>query len=96
MFKVQDYSGGNKRKLSTALALIGNPPVIYLDEPTAGIDPVAKRHLWSVITKLRAQGTTIILTSHRYGVFDIRVHVPSSRGVEELREKSCWEFDKKN
>jgi ATP-binding cassette, subfamily A (ABC1), member 3 len=61
---VKEYSGGNKRKLSTAVALIGNPAVIYLDEPTTGMDPGAKRHLWSVICKIRNQGRSIVLTSH--------------------------------
>lgn len=63
--QVKEYSGGNKRKLSTAVALVGDPPVIYLDEPTTGMDPVAKRHLWNVICKIRDEGKTIILTSHR-------------------------------
>lgn len=58
------YSGGNKRKLSTAISLLGNPAVVYLDEPTSGMDPGAKRHLWDVICKVRKQGKSIILTSH--------------------------------
>lgn len=62
--KVLEYSGGNKRKLSTAVALIGNPLVVYLDEPTTGMDPGAKRHLWNVIAELRKSGKTIVLTSH--------------------------------
>ncbi|XP_058835896.1 phospholipid-transporting ATPase ABCA3-like isoform X2 [Topomyia yanbarensis] len=62
--QVKAYSGGNKRKLSTALALIGNPAVIYLDEPTTGMDPGAKRNFWNVICKIRATGKAIILTSH--------------------------------
>lgn len=62
--KVSEYSGGNKRKLSTAVALIGNPSVVYLDEPTTGMDPGAKRQLWNMICKIRESGKTIILTSH--------------------------------
>lgn len=62
--QVKAYSGGNKRKLSTAVALIGNPTVIYLDEPTTGMDPGAKRNLWNVVCKVRDKGKTIILTSH--------------------------------
>ncbi|CAL8074946.1 unnamed protein product [Orchesella dallaii] len=61
---VDNYSGGNKRKLSTAVALIGNPPILFLDEPTTGMDPVARRHLWDAITLIRSQGTSIVLTSH--------------------------------
>lgn len=62
--QVKAYSGGNKRKLSTVLALLGNPSVIYLDEPTSGMDPGAKRNLWNGICRLRDSGKTIVLTSH--------------------------------
>jgi ATP-binding cassette, subfamily A (ABC1), member 3 len=62
--RTKQYSGGNKRKLSTALSLLGNPSVIYLDEPTTGMDPGAKRHLWNIICKVRDAGISIILTSH--------------------------------
>lgn len=58
------YSGGNKRKLSTAIALLGKPSVVYLDEPTTGMDPGAKRRLWQVLTRYRMKGKTIVLTSH--------------------------------
>ena len=59
-------SGGNKRKLSTAISLVGDPPIIFLDEPTTGMDPVARRLLWDTLEKVRASGRTLILTSHRY------------------------------
>ena len=59
-------SGGNKRKLSTAVALIGDPQVIFLDEPSTGVDPVARRHLWTVLSQVRASGKTLVLTSHRF------------------------------
>jgi ATP-binding cassette subfamily A (ABC1) protein 3 len=62
--KIKAFSGGNKRKLSTSLALIGNPSVIYLDEPTTGMDPGARRQLWNSIMKIRATGKSVILTSH--------------------------------
>uniref|UniRef100_A0A182MJU0 ABC transporter domain-containing protein n=1 Tax=Anopheles culicifacies TaxID=139723 RepID=A0A182MJU0_9DIPT len=62
--RTKAYSGGNKRKLSTALALIGNPSVVYLDEPTTGMDPGAKRQFWNVICKIRNSGKSIVLTSH--------------------------------
>ncbi|XP_055602217.1 phospholipid-transporting ATPase ABCA3-like [Uranotaenia lowii] len=62
--KTKEYSGGNKRKLSTALALIGNPSVVYLDEPTTGMDPGAKRQFWNMICKVRSAGKSIVLTSH--------------------------------
>lgn len=59
------YSGGNKRKLSTAVALIGNPSLIMLDEPTCGVDPVARRKLWDVLSSIRKVGQSIVLTTHR-------------------------------
>lgn len=62
--RTKQYSGGNKRKLSTALALLGKPTVVYLDEPTTGMDPGAKRQLWDVICKERSAGKSIVLTSH--------------------------------
>ncbi|CAH1108176.1 unnamed protein product [Psylliodes chrysocephalus] len=61
--KVKELSGGNKRKLSTVLSLIGDPPVLFLDEPTTGMDPVAKRYVWDTLCKLRTLGKTIVLTS---------------------------------
>ncbi|KAH8326811.1 hypothetical protein KR059_012458 [Drosophila kikkawai] len=58
------YSGGNKRKLSTAIAVIGSPSVIYLDEPTTGMDPAARRQLWNMVCRIRDSGKSIVLTSH--------------------------------
>uniref|UniRef100_A0A8D3BI61 P-type phospholipid transporter n=1 Tax=Scophthalmus maximus TaxID=52904 RepID=A0A8D3BI61_SCOMX len=58
------YSGGNKRKLSTAISLIGAPPVIFLDEPTTGMDPKAKRFLWNCIVSVTKEGRAVVLTSH--------------------------------
>ncbi|XP_076880509.1 ATP-binding cassette, sub-family A (ABC1), member 7 [Brachyhypopomus gauderio] len=58
------YSGGNKRKLSTAIALIGAPPVVFLDEPTTGMDPKAKRFLWNCILSVIREGRAVVLTSH--------------------------------
>ncbi|XP_037030388.1 phospholipid-transporting ATPase ABCA1-like [Bradysia coprophila] len=62
--KVQNYSGGNKRKISAALSLLGDPSLILLDEPTTGIDPYSKRQLWSAIINARDSGKSVILTSH--------------------------------
>lgn len=58
------YSGGNKRKLSTALALVGDPQVIFLDEPTTGMDPRARRMLWDALTAYRKNEGSIVITSH--------------------------------
>ena len=62
---VQTLSGGNKRKVSSAIAFIGKPSVVFLDEPTTGMDPAARRYLWTVIKKARDLGMTIVLTTHR-------------------------------
>ncbi|KAA3669979.1 ATP-binding cassette, subfamily A (ABC1), member 1, partial [Paragonimus westermani] len=58
------YSGGNRRKLSTAIAILGDPQVIFLDEPTSGMDPLAKRFLWDQIIRLIKSGKSVLLTSH--------------------------------
>ncbi|XP_075902997.1 ATP-binding cassette sub-family A member 2 [Nelusetta ayraudi] len=58
------YSGGNKRKLSTAIALIGYPALIFLDEPTTGMDPKARRFLWNLILDIIKTGRSVVLTSH--------------------------------
>ncbi|XP_019627958.1 PREDICTED: ATP-binding cassette sub-family A member 3-like [Branchiostoma belcheri] len=58
------YSGGNKRKLSTAIALVGDPPIVFLDEPTTGMDPVARRMLWDSLCQVRQAGRCIVITSH--------------------------------
>ncbi|XP_059192402.1 ATP-binding cassette sub-family A member 2 [Centropristis striata] len=58
------YSGGNKRKLSTAIALIGYPSLIFLDEPTTGMDPKARRFLWNLILDIIKTGRSVVLTTH--------------------------------
>ncbi|KAJ7372892.1 hypothetical protein OS493_016821 [Desmophyllum pertusum] len=55
-----NYSGGNRRKLSTAIALVGNPPIVFLDEPTTGMDPVARRFLWDTLTGVMKGGRSIV------------------------------------
>ncbi len=57
-------SGGQQQRLSIALALVNDPMVIFLDEPTTGLDPQARRNLWDVITEIRKSGKTIVLTTH--------------------------------
>jgi len=57
------YSGGNKRKLSLAIALVGSPAVVFLDEPSSGMDPVSRRHMWDIITRERTV-RSIVLTTH--------------------------------
>ena len=65
IFKSLLPSGGNKRKLSTAISLVGDPPVVFLDEPTTGMDPVARRLLWDALSRVRDDGRCIVITSHR-------------------------------
>jgi ABC-2 type transport system ATP-binding protein len=61
--KVSTYSGGMRRRLDIAMSLIGNPPVIFLDEPTTGLDPEARIEVWDAVKALAAHGTTVLLTT---------------------------------
>lgn len=61
--RVSTYSGGMRRRLDIAMSLIGNPPVIFLDEPTTGLDPEARLEVWQTIRELAAAGTTVLLTT---------------------------------
>uniref|UniRef100_A0A8P0NKN6 ATP binding cassette subfamily A member 7 n=1 Tax=Canis lupus familiaris TaxID=9615 RepID=A0A8P0NKN6_CANLF len=58
------YSGGNKRKLATAVALVGDPAVVFLDEPTTGMDPSSRRFLWNRLLAVVREGRSVVLTSH--------------------------------
>jgi ABC-2 type transport system ATP-binding protein len=61
--KVSTYSGGMRRRLDIAMSLIGNPHVIFLDEPTTGLDPAARLEVWAAVKELAGQGTTVLLTT---------------------------------
>jgi ABC-2 type transport system ATP-binding protein len=61
--KVSTYSGGMRRRLDIAMSLIGNPPVIFLDEPTTGLDPESRIEVWHSVRQLAGQGTTVLLTT---------------------------------
>lgn len=61
--KASTYSGGMRRRLDIAMSLIGNPPVIFLDEPTTGLDPQARNEVWLTIRQLAKSGTTVLLTT---------------------------------
>ena len=61
--KVAEYSGGMRRRLDIAMSLIGNPPIIFLDEPTTGLDPQARIEVWQSVKELAANGTTVLLTT---------------------------------
>ncbi len=88
--KVSTYSGGMRRRLDIAMSLIGNPPVIFLDEPTTGLDPRSRAAVWDAVMKLAEAGTTILLTTQyleeadrladRLAVIDGRLEVDSEPG----------------
>ncbi len=62
--RTQDLSGGQRQRLSVALALVNDPELIFLDEPTTGMDPAARRALWDVVLGLKTRGRSILLTTH--------------------------------
>ena len=62
--KPEELSGGQKQRFSIACALVNNPKILFLDEPTTGLDPQAKRNLWNLVKDLNAAGMTIVLTTH--------------------------------
>jgi ABC-2 type transport system ATP-binding protein len=62
--KSKELSGGQKQRFSIATTLINNPKIIFLDEPTTGLDPQARRNLWDLIKEIRDNGTTVIITTH--------------------------------
>lgn len=62
--RVKQLSGGERRRLDLAMALLGRPEVLFLDEPTTGMDPEGRRDTWALVRELRAQGTTVLLTTH--------------------------------
>ena len=62
--KVKELSGGQKQRFSIATTLINKPKIIFLDEPTTGLDPQARRNLWDLIKDIRSKGTTVIITTH--------------------------------
>ena len=62
--KYKELSGGQKQRFSIATTLINEPKIIFLDEPTTGLDPQARRNLWDLIREIREKGTTVIITTH--------------------------------
>jgi ABC-2 type transport system ATP-binding protein len=67
----KSYSGGQRRRLDIGLGLIHQPPVLFLDEPTTGLDPQARAHLWEEVRHLRERGTTLFLTTHYMDEADV-------------------------
>jgi len=62
--RLQKLSGGQRRRVDVALGIVGRPELLFLDEPTTGFDPAARRAFWELIRRLKAEGTTIVLTTH--------------------------------
>jgi ABC-2 type transport system ATP-binding protein len=63
--QAKELSGGQKQRLSIAIGLVNDPKVLFLDEPTTGLDPQARRNLWDLVNSIKAKGTTVVLTTHR-------------------------------
>ncbi len=61
---IEQLSGGQQQRLAVALSLVGDPEILFLDEPTTGLDPQSRRQLWDVVRDLRARGRTVVLTTH--------------------------------
>ncbi len=98
--RVDRLSGGQRRRLEVALGVQGRPDLLFLDEPTTGLDPAARRQFWTLIERLRDDGTTVLLTTHyldeaahladRVGVISggrlVEVAAPSALGADLRRE----------
>lgn len=107
--RIKGISGGQKQRLAIALALIHDPDVIFLDEPTTGLDPQARRTLWDIVLRLKERGKTIILSTHymdeahvlcdRIGIMDqgelIALDTPQNL-VKKLQSTSSVEFHLSN
>jgi ABC-2 type transport system ATP-binding protein len=85
------YSGGMRRKLDLAMTLVGNPRIIFLDEPTTGLDPRSRRTMWEIVRELVADGTTIFLTTQHLGEADQLAVLDQGRLVAQGRI-SQWPY----
>ncbi|MRX73986.1 ATP-binding cassette domain-containing protein [Bacillus lacus] len=107
--RIKGLSGGQKQRLAIALALIHDPHIVFLDEPTTGLDPQARRTLWDIVLRLKKRGKTVILSTHymdeahvlcdRIGIMDqgelIALDTPANL-VKKLKSTSTIEFQLSN
>lgn len=85
--EAKELSGGQRQRLSIAIALVNDPKVLFLDEPTTGLDPQARRHLWDLVRAIKARGTTVVITTHYMDEAEIlcdRVAIMDSGKIVEL------------
>jgi ABC-2 type transport system ATP-binding protein len=85
--QVKELSGGQKQRFSIAVGLVNNPKVLFLDEPTTGLDPQARRHLWELVRSIKAKGTTVVITTHYMDEAEIlcdRVAIMDAAKIIEL------------
>lgn len=101
----QDLSGGQKQRLALAITLVNDPQIVFLDEPTTGLDPQARRNLWDIISKMKSEKKTIIITTHymeeaeklcnRIAIMDhgrILAQGTPYELIAQLKVSSCVEF----
>lgn len=101
----QDLSGGQKQRLALAITLVNDPQIVFLDEPTTGLDPQARRNLWDIISKMKSEDKTIIITTHymeeaeklcdRIAIMDhgkILAQGTPYELIAQLKVSSCVEF----
>jgi ABC-2 type transport system ATP-binding protein len=99
---VETFSGGMKRRLNLAVSLIHRPRVLLLDEPTVGVDPHSREHIFTIVTRLRAEGAAILYTTHymeeaerlcdRIGIMDEGRIIAMGSLESLLAEAGCWEI----
>lgn len=85
--EAKELSGGQRQRLSIAIALVNDPKVLFLDEPTTGLDPQARRHLWDLVRAIKAKGTTVVITTHYMDEAEIlcdRVAIMDAGKIVEL------------
>jgi ABC-2 type transport system ATP-binding protein len=90
--RTHTLSGGQKRRLDVALGIVGRPELLFLDEPTTGFDPEARRQFWTLIEQLKKEGTTILLTTHyldEAAQLSDRAGIVADGRLVEIRPASC-------